>query len=174
MIEVGRYALRTFHLSYMIGTLGPMGYGRGNQGCWQDGTCTAKCLRKEYGYTRHEAKGDCRLPAPLWHRPPHRACTCGIYGSLDLRSLQRQYRMQADDITAVIAAEGATLIGTVGLRTQYARVVGYRANWPYGSYAQKQFVDAEEFGTDEELLEAFHLPADNGARVDATGPSYWK
>jgi hypothetical protein len=82
--------------------------------------------------------------------------------------------MEADDITAVIAAEGTTLIGTVGLRTQYARVVGFRANWPYRSYAQKQFVDAEEFGTDAEMLEAFHLPFDVGVKVGGVGPSYWK
>jgi len=174
MIEVGRYALRTFHLNYASGALGSLAWSRGNEHCWLDGTCTAECLRKEYSYTRYQAKGDCRLAAPPWHKAPHRACTCGIYGSLDLRGLERQYGYEMELITAVIAAEGATLIGTIGLRTQYARVVGYRANWPYRSYAQKQFVDAREFETDGELLEAFHLPADNGARLDSTRPSYWK
>ena len=97
--EVARYALRTFVIR--DGQLSSVIKGGGH---WNEGVCEAVCLAED-----HEA------PAP--------GCRCGIYGALSLQTLYSQYPKAASRIVAVIAAEGKTMLGTVGLRTAAARVV---------------------------------------------------
>jgi hypothetical protein len=187
-VEVARYALRTFdlhpnfyrdwaarpsHLDYCLGPLGRRGLEADI--AWRDGTCTAQCLRSLYGIGRWEAaKGKTFLPAPPGHKPPHLACTCGIYGALDHTSLHRQYSYEMGNILAVIAAEGRTIIGTRGLRTEYARVVAWKGDGVYATIAKGQFKDAEQFDTTEELLKAYHLPrvGPKGSGFGG-GPRWW-
>jgi hypothetical protein len=101
-IQVARYALRTFAIrdgkpeSVAV---------RGDH--WTDGVCVAHCL----------AHPD--------HVAPEADCRCGIYGALTVGVLARQYPQFACRIVTVIAAEGKTMLGTVGLRTAAARVVAY-------------------------------------------------
>lgn len=123
-LEVGRFALRTFDLTTgrpesICGSLGT--------GHWKGGVCEARCLAGSYNkvysiysdfWDTVEPVRDCAHPAP----DPE--CECGIYGSLSLKHLQRQYEA-ARSLVAVIAAEGQTLIGSRGLRTERARVVAF-------------------------------------------------
>jgi hypothetical protein len=106
-IAVGVYGLRTF--AVVDGQLGSIIKGAGH---WQDGVCEAVCLRP----TGDDAAG---------HEAPAPQCDCGIYGALTLATLFGQYPECASRIVAVIAAEGVTFLGTVGLRTAAARVVAY-------------------------------------------------
>lgn len=137
--EVGRFALRTFLMyngkpeSLCANTL-----GRGN---WVQGVCEANCYshlfergrypRPSMRYVRSRLTGriidvvcEPSEPKPNNHPAPDISCTCGIYGSLSLEHLQGQYR-GARDLVAVIAAEGNTVVGTHGLRTERARVVAF-------------------------------------------------
>lgn len=168
-IEIARYAVRTFMLQPDIysdvsplGIILPRPYRpdwvqpgeflgsflgsvaiSGNE--WSDGTCTAKCI--------------CNRD-PIEHVSPHEECTCGIYGCLSLEKLREQYSSYASKFVAVIAAEGTTLIGDVGLRTQYARVVAY---WHindsrYEIPATLQFKGARRYLDLGQMLEAYQIP----------------
>lgn len=103
---IGRYALRTFAIK--DGKLASIIQGAGH---WENGTCEARCVTTAVTDEPHEA------PAP--------GCGCGIYGTLSLAALFDQYAQYACRIIAVIAAEGVTYVGSVGLRTAAARVVAY-------------------------------------------------
>jgi hypothetical protein len=105
-LEVGRFALRTFAVK--DGKLASIIHGAGH---WENGACVAQCIATAIADEPHEA------PSP--------GCRCGIYGTLSLAALFSQYREFACRIIAVIAAEGVTYIGSVGLRTAAARVVAY-------------------------------------------------
>jgi hypothetical protein len=105
-IEVGRYALRTFKIDYNRLELKSMTQGSSESTHWRHGTCEATCLIRN-------------------HIAPYEGCSCGIYGTLNLDSLIRQYAFTARDIVAVFAAEGKTIVGEVGLRTAAARVVAW-------------------------------------------------
>ena len=132
-------------------------------GDWEDGTCTATCNRYNLSHARNP------------HEPPDEQCSCGIYGSLSYADLIQQFREQARSIVTVIAAEGATIVGERGLRTQYARVVAYwvapTGVWPdfqnvACEVAAGQFEGAEAFDTPLEMVEAYGLallppPRDN-------------
>ena len=101
-IQVALYAWRTF----VIRDGKPESIiQRGDH--WTDGVCVAHCL----------AHPD--------HVAPEADCRCGIYGALTLRALQQQYQQFTCRIVTVIAAEGKTMLGTIGLRTAAARVVAY-------------------------------------------------
>lgn len=112
-LEVGRYALRTFRFTET--ELVPLvDHGVPT---WINGTCVAECLpwlRFLGGLSTH--------PSPALH------CTCGVYGSFSYEDLVTQYDDYARALTCVISAEGQTIIGSRGLRTQAARVVAYHSN----------------------------------------------
>ena len=108
-IEVGRYALRTFKI--VDGQLASIIQ---NGSHWKDGVCEAVCVKYKPGT---DGEGV--------HAAPAAGCHCGVYGTLTLAALYRQYAQHACGIVAVIAAEGITFIGDVGLRTAAARVVSY-------------------------------------------------
>lgn len=162
-IEVGRLALRSFHFSSIShefnvmdvpeklghwndGTVKywrPLSYHNPYRADWLDGTCTAICGVGEK------------------HLVPNEECSCGIYGSLSYADLLYQYRAEARNIVTVIAAEGATIIGPRGLRTERARVLAYwvTSNAIYQQVAGDQFNTASVFETPVDLLDFYNLPA---------------
>lgn len=142
-IEVARYALRTFRVDY--GILKSVSF-KGD--CWTNGVCEAECeISMTLGYTPH-------------HGPvPELGCSCGIYGSLSVEHLVEQFARECGDLITVIAAEGQTIIGPRGLRTQYARVVAYWSPWrSVRKMCRRQFLDACSHRTLDKMLDAYLLP----------------
>lgn len=162
-IEVGRLALRSFHFSSIShefnvmdvpeklghwndGTVKywrPLSYHNPYRADWLDGTCTAICGVGEK------------------HLVPNEECSCGIYGSLSYADLLVQYRTEARSIVTVIAAEGRTIIGPRGLRTERAKVIAYwvAPDPVYRQVAEDQFKTASMFETPVDLLDFYGLPA---------------
>lgn len=143
-IEVGRYALRTFWLGH--GSLRSL-Y---QDFYWDQGTAIAECRSDSWS-----------PPHPDQEVPAHK-CGCGLYGTLTIEQLLREYGSYAKDTVAVIAAEGSTYIGTKGLRTAAARVVAF---WhpdegPYSDLANKAYkdIDAVRYGTVAEMISAYNFP----------------
>lgn len=195
-LEVGRFALRSFKYSVefesqkigqQIGwwtdrksrVFRPIAYSRVDG--WEDGTCEAVC----------HAHG-----ARPRHQAPDEQCGCGIYGSLSYADVLHQFREEARHLLAVIAAEGVTIIGTRGLRTQFARVVAYWADpsgpgqttnvqlWggqrvtrcapqqpTYREVAALQFKDAQAYDSPLEMVEEYGLPLLPPADADRRGSS---
>ncbi len=137
-IEVARYALRTF-VTYPVGDRLRSVVKRGHH--WHDGTCVAQCLKGK----DHEA--------------PAEGCSCGIYGTLSLQALERQFDSEAARLVTVIAAEGRTIIGDTGLRTSAARVVAYWSpSRTIRKSCKKQFRGSEDFTDLNAMLTAYKLP----------------
>jgi len=90
---------------------------------WEDGTCEATCGNSAAKMVTWG--GDVLSKTNQRHQPPDERCGCGIYAALSYADVLHQYRQHARHIVAVVAAEGVTIIGTRGLRTQFARVVAY-------------------------------------------------
>lgn len=114
-VEVGRYGLRTFRVvgrDLMSVTVQGARWKR-------DGTCEAKCV-PNMGFPTW------RMPLRRFrHAAPDNNCRCGIYAALSAAALFKQYPVDAERLVCVIAAEGQTIIGDTGFRTQYARIVAY-------------------------------------------------
>ena len=166
-LEVDRFALRTFQVT-PAGRLASISVSGDH---WADGTCSAQCLKDDvnfFGWWRGEAN----IP----HKAPGWDCRCGIYGSLNLANLIRQYPHHARSIVAVIAAEGQTIIGSRGLRAQYARVVAF---WtPERSIkrrASKQFRGAEYYKRCSKMLAAYGLERGEAPHdgVSLTPADWW-
>jgi hypothetical protein len=149
--EVGRKALRTFRQSgdFLISLTV-------EDSQWHDGTCIAECKANDWvdpsSALPQSPDGDHPLPG---HKAPHLQCQCGIYGTLQIEYLLDQYPVHAEHCIAVIAAEGLTIIGDKGLRTQAARVIAYWSGTVAQQAAASQFKDAEQYQTVEELLAAY-------------------
>ncbi len=137
-VEIARYALRTFvvdrgHLT----SVAKKGKGAGH---WQNGTCEAICV------------------AGRDHKAPAELCTCGIYGTLNLADLRRQFA-SAKELVTVMAAEGTTIIGDTGLKTAFARIVAYwTPNKHIRKVCAKECEGAKYFGNIDEMLAAYNLP----------------
>ena len=137
---VGIYALRTFVIR--DGQLDSVVQKGG--GHWNDGVCEAQCVG-----------GDHEAPAP--------DCRCGIYGALSLAVLYRQYPQETSHIVAVIAAEGRTMMGTVGLRTSAARVVAWWCAEPTDGHlgdaavCTQQCPDARRFHDVDVMARLYHM-----------------
>lgn len=117
-IEVARYALRTFNVK--DGRLMPVAMA---VDAWKGGVCQAECVPNPWTMT---APWLVVVPVPdPNHDAPAEGCHCGIYGCLTIDRLVKQYPLQCMEIVAVIAVEGNTIIGEIGLRTQAARIVAY-------------------------------------------------
>jgi hypothetical protein len=177
-LEVGRYALRSFEYfqllpypeiieAYSYWSDGKVrgfrstSYHNQLRTDWSDGTCEAVCTRT---HPKHAA--------------PQEHCTCGIYASLSYADLLAQFRSYTRTLVAVIAAEGTTIIGSRGLRTQFARVVAYwvRPDEIIRQVAAHQFKDAEQYDTTFEMVEAYGLrmlPAATDERGGAGAPNWW-
>lgn len=140
-LEVGRYALRTFTVSdHVLRSVSQSGVH------WKDGVCVAKCLR--YG---------AKLEDDPDHVPPVEGCHCGVYATLNLASLVTQYSA-ARKLVCVIAAEGQTIIGDVGLRTAAARVVAYWCTRAVRPACVRELGDARYFDELGTMLETYDLP----------------
>jgi hypothetical protein len=182
-LEVGRYALRSFKAQhrwlpnnwateYGVSSqlvFGPVSY-RGSPNSWISGTCEAVCYAG--GYLPSGAKRG--------HQAPDEKCTCGIYASLSYADLIAQFHTEARTIVAVIAAEGITIIGSRGLRTQFARVVAYWVEPAkiFRQAAATQFKDAAVFDNPVDMIDAYGLrwlpPAeDEKSRRSTGGPTWW-
>lgn len=140
-IEVARYALRTFRIDPRARALIPVVID--DPRAWENGVCVARCHRD--------------------HSPPANGCRCGVYGATSLGSLFAQYPLLASHIVAVIAAEGATIIGSSGLRTQAARVVAYWCGPSPGlakarAVLAEQCPDAQAYNDCVAMLARYHLP----------------
>lgn len=147
-IEVGRFAVRTFN--FTGGELCAVARGAG---FWLSGTCEATCQNVITGMTMQTV-----VPG---HVVPVEECRCGIYACLTVEKLREQYRIQAAHIIAVLAAEGRTILGPVGLRTARARIVAYWTPWfdrPVINAARHQFPDAAHYSHLNAMLEAYNLP----------------
>ena len=118
-IEVARYALRTFNVK--DGRLMPVAMP---VDAWKGGVCQAECVPNPWTMTVSAWVDDVPVPDRN-HDAPAEGCHCGIYGCLTIDRLVKQYPLQCMEIVAVIAVEGNTIIGEIGLRTQAARIVAY-------------------------------------------------
>lgn len=119
-IEVARYALRTFNVTDRLMPVAiPVD-------AWKGGVCEAKCERQPWAYSGvlWTTSTEC-VPPKTRHETPSETCACGIYGCLTIERLKRQYPLECMRVVAVIAVEGNTIIGDIGLRTQAARIVAY-------------------------------------------------
>ena len=140
-IEVARYALRSFDTSR--GKLGSLYQST----TWDGGTAVARCLT-----AKHCAS------------PPGDDCTCGLYGTLSLQQLVRDYRSRARHCVVVFAAEGPTIIGDKGLRTSAARIVAYwcarelpHMRGPLAEVFAAQCPNARHFIEMDEMLSAYRF-----------------
>lgn len=166
-IEVGRHALRTFKIDTHKLRL--------------------KSLFQEHFWDGGTAVAECRSKGMSCKSSPSLNCMCGIYGTLTIDQLFKEYGQYARNCVAVFAAEGTTIIGTKGLRTAAARIVAYwcptgadQVEYPYydplyetrgegpfwrdaDNYVKAfatQCPDAKQFGSVAEMLEAYHFPKD--------------
>lgn len=146
-IEVARYALRTFNVR--DGRLMPVAMP---VDAWKGGVCQAECVPNPWTMT---APWLVVAPDPN-HDAPAEGCHCGIYGCLTIDRLVKQYPLQCMEIVAVIAVEGNTIIGEIGLRTQAARIVAY---WSAKKNVRKICADtcggATGFATLDDMLAAY-------------------
>ncbi len=139
-IEVARYALRTFNVhNDRVESLSVAAAGTH----WLDGVCVAKCT------LGHK------------HEVPHDGCSCGIYGTLNVPALRRQYAYQANRLIAVMAVEGKTIIGDTGLRTAAARIVAYWVFTPDSGIrevCEARLGGAQHFEDLGKMLEVYKFP----------------
>jgi hypothetical protein len=152
-LAVGLYGLRTF--CYEAGEFHSLS---APAGLWRGGVCEAHCIDFEGTNSAGHLVADKHHgdePSPVL------SCDCGIYASTNYRHLCKQYQTRCNEIIAVIAAEGKTIVGSQGLRTQFARVVGYHfGGWTamYRLAAHIQFVDATEYDSLSHMLQHFGIP----------------
>lgn len=145
-IELERYAVRTFRIDYRRRQIRSLTQQSQSPSEWVDGTCEARC--------RHSS-----------HPAPDFQCSCGIYGACSADSLFEQFELYAKDLVAIIAAEGITILGDRGLRTQAARVVAY---WPANSAVSrlcsrgfreaKKYKDLNDMLTDYDFSPVKEIP----------------
>jgi hypothetical protein len=187
--EVGRFGLRTFKVHG--GKLHSV-VAQGSGQHWDKGECRARCVVFEDNAFATDAEwrkgqyevmkdlvlglGDADDATPtkldlqrmLEHDAPDSDCRCGIYASLNLENLRRQYA-EALFMVAVIAAEGKTIIGTRGLRTEYARIVAYWIPW-YQFYMKKvaarECSDAMFYKNLNEMLADYQIPRKADGKVE--------
>jgi len=146
--EVARYGLRTFKIA--DGKLQPVAQGRADD--WLGGTCTADCHAMKYN--QH-------------HKPPVKECGCGVYAALTAFDLIDQWMRHSALVIAVVAAEGTTIIGPRGFRTECARVVAWWSPyWNVRRLINKQFPNTVRYKRLQSMLDAYHLPFYPPSRAD--------
>lgn len=143
---------------------------------WTDGTCKAECIEMG-GFNVSAFVALLSGEEIVAHEAPHETCDCGIYATLSLEHLNRQYPHNAQNMVAVVAAEGQTLIGDRGFRTQYARVVAYWCDDRLAAPAKRQFRDAQRYMVMSSMLRDFNIHDNDPIRDEerastfAEGPS---
>jgi hypothetical protein len=167
-LEYGRCALRTFTYNLDYENFGSVS-AYGNH--WARGSCTARCLAGSVSYYPF-------ISPQRDHDAPNEHCSCGVYGTLTLEHLVGQYPHEATAVVAVIAAEGQTIIGDLGLQTARATVVAYwlahqTPPWTWLEYraldiphqydglpvvAARQFKDGRHFLRMEDMLREYGFP----------------
>lgn len=153
-IEVARYGLRTFRVNTKA-TWEPRGLrSLAKHTYWDNGVMEAKCLgRDPLAFLWREVDDP--------HVVPVKDCSCGVYATVSLDSLMHQYPAQAlKEGVAVIAAEGPTIIGDMGMRTSAARIVAY---WCPNKKKRKVYEETcgpevRHFRKMSDMLEAYGLP----------------
>jgi hypothetical protein len=136
--EVARRALRTFKI-HDNGRLGPVSQGSSDD--WIGGVCNARCLPGEF------------------HPAPYKGCGCGVYGALTAYDLIDQWSRFSSLCIMVFAAEGTTIIGPRGLRTQAARLLAYWSPyWGVRRRINKQFPNLVRYKRLQAMLDAYSLP----------------
>lgn len=155
-LEVARYGLRTFRVRTR-GEMRSQQWGLRSvvkSTYWTDGVMEAKCMAdaRAFLWSLHENEEE--------HVIPDKNCSCGIYATTSLDSLMAQYPAYAlSGGVAVIAAEGPTIIGELGMRTTAARIVAY---WCPDKKKRKVYEevcqDARHFRNMSDMLEAYNLP----------------
>jgi hypothetical protein len=92
--------------------------------------------------------------------------------------LVSQYKQQTDNVLAVISAEGQTLIGPYGFRTEFARVVAYWSNSRTAArLCREQFPGATCYTNEFVMMQTYGIPKKPSGLIDPDGPSgsiLWK
>jgi hypothetical protein len=121
---------------------------------WLEGTCSAECIAT---HPTTAILNLLRPPEQREHEAPHVTCHCGIYATHSLEHLAHQYPYYTKNLVAVIAAEGQTIMGDKGFRTQHARVVAYWCSPEYFQPCIRQFKGAEFYSDRDKMLKDFKL-----------------
>jgi hypothetical protein len=140
-IEVGRYGLRTFKIDHKRRELRALTQRNGSPTEWDGGICIARCR-----YSKHKAPND--------------LCSagCGVYAANSLEGL-KQFGFFPRELTAVIAAEGKTIIGETGFRTEAARVVAYWAPYQRArKVCEQRCAGAKHYTMLDDMLRDYGLP----------------
>lgn len=169
-IEVARYALRTFDI-VPLGENGRLRLKSLYQvHFWEGGKAIATCLNRDRVHVE-------RNGTMAWsnHAPPVEGCSCGLYGTLTLDQLLREYGNRARNLICVIAAEGGTVIGSKGLRTAAARIVAY---WtPVRAtelVMERECKDAKAYTNVTQMLSDYKFPPFEGEWLDPGVIARWR
>jgi hypothetical protein len=127
---------------------------------WKTGVCEASCQQELNSHQRLliELAALTTGVEPVYaHQAPQEDCHCGIYAAHTLAVLRDQFSDYVSDIVAVVAAEGQTIIGDKGFRTQRARVVAYWCSDRVADTAESQFAEAQRYPEIAPMLAEYGL-----------------
>jgi hypothetical protein len=127
---------------------------------WKGGVCEAVCRVPANAHKNlliELAALTAGVEPVFGHQAPQEDCHCGIYAAHTLQVLCDQYSSYVKDIVAVVAAEGQTIIGDKGFRTERARVVAYWCSERVAPTAASQFPDAERYSEIASMLTDYGL-----------------
>jgi hypothetical protein len=127
---------------------------------WKHGVCEASCQVPVNSHQKLliELAALTMGDEPVFsHQAPQEDCHCGIYAAHTLQVLKEQFASYTNDIVAVVAAEGQTIIGDKGFRTQRARVVAYWCSNEVAATAQGQFSEAQRYSDIASMLADYGL-----------------
>jgi len=164
-VELARYGLRTFKVDPDNMALRSMAISGLH---WQGGVARAKCLKDDPLLQGYRFKGN----PPKKHVSPHIECSCGIYGSLYLDNLINQYSGYTQQLVCVIAAEGTTIIGSKGFRTECGRIVAFWSQYKTIATVVQHVAPKAEYITNlNNMLSKYGCPMESPPELRPTGPS---
>lgn len=129
---------------------------------WKHGVCEATCRVPQNAHQNLliELAALTTGTEPVYgHQAPQEDCHCGIYAAHTLGVLTDQFPQYVCDIVTVVAAEGQTIIGSKGFRTQRARVVAYWCSDRVAPTAKTQFAEAQRLSDIPSMLTEYGLKA---------------
>jgi hypothetical protein len=127
---------------------------------WKSGVCEAVCRAPVNAHKNLliELAALTTGVEPVYgHQAPQEDCHCGVYAAHTLRALCDQFSCYVSDVVAVVAAEGQTIIGDKGFRTQRARVVAYWCSDRVAPTAASQFSEAQRYAEVSLMLADYGL-----------------